>query len=1013
MRNRDVNRCWRTSALAVLCLLLAANMSAVAQENGQQAGASGQGAAAPEEGGHEEAAEASASQEGEDEGIALNLNKVKIDKLIKFLTDTTGKSVVKHKDVDAEVTVFSPTKVSREEALALISEALMLQKVAVVEHKDSIKLIPAELLSDAAIGLLPGGGLELPTGMIREVIPIRFADAEEIEAIVKPLLSKNGLVMAHPASKKIIVTDQANRVANVKDVIGLLDVLDTDERRVKIFPLDHADAEVIAPILKTVLSVLAQREAGGASGGQPPQGQPQPQPQPQKKPQSGGSGGALLDVLPYKEANWIVLVAPQEIVAAAEPLVAQLDRDRPQALSLRVLPIKFANPEEVARQLMPLFEKRPEKRVEDTVQITAHDRSSSLVVLSSEANFQVIEEIVSGLDTEESVQMMTKTYELEYADASDIAEQMTELYSGLQDTGYRDWWGGWYGGRSSSQEKTRFVPERRTNSVIAITRPTEIAKIDELIAKLDKPIDTEQVAPRIFHLTYVDAKETTDVLNKIFGVEDSESTGGYYDYLAARYGGDDAEVGRLYGKVKFVAETSTNSIIVTTNNRENFTIIEDFIHQLDKFNPEAANTIVITLRHAKARDVADELNALFAEAGARMPSQQRQQGEDQEEQERQSFLSWLYGSPKKDEERPVSNLIGRVRMVPDVRTNSLTITTAVQNFELLRELIERLDAESPKVLIKVRLIEVTTTRAQRVGTRYSSDPSVFETDDLDNGLQSTFGASWQDVYHDGTISANADIDISLLVQFLRRHADTRILSEPTLAMNNNEEGKIFVGSRIPFITNSQTSAEGSLTQSFEYRDAGTTLTITPNINEFDRVEMKVKLESSQIRPGEVLFGGFILDTREFDTELAVETGDTIVVGGIMRESESEAVRRVPILGYIPVVNLVFKKRDTKRETTELIAFITPTVLRSTEADAAVTRESADRVDRIQNWRRLPEVLDDLNAPRRAWWKRLLGIGPKAPSVQQEEAAVAAGTGGVVDGGPSAANEGDDHEDHEG
>ena len=89
--------------------------------------------------------------------------------------------------------------------------------------------------------------------------------------------------------------------------------------------------------------------------------------------------------------------------------------------------------------------------------------------------------------------------------------------------------------------------------------------------------------------------------------------------------------------------------------------------------------------------------------------------------------------------------------------------------------------------------------------------------------------------------------------------------------------------------------------------------------------MKVELESSQIRPGEVLFGGFIIDTRQFDTEVAVESDQTIVIGGIMRESDSKAVRRVPILGHIPVVNLAFRKKDNKRETTELIAFITPTV----------------------------------------------------------------------------------------
>ena len=203
------------------------------------------------------------------------------------------------------------------------------------------------------------------------------------------------------------------------------------------------------------------------------------------------------------------------------------------------------------------------------------------------------------------------------------------------------------------------------------------------------------------------------------------------------------------------------------------------------------------------------------------------------------------------------------------------------------------------------------------------------------------------MHRDGTISSS--LDPGLLVQFLQRIADAKILSEPTLAMNNNQTANIFVGSRIPFITTSQSTPEGTLNQSFEYKDAGTTLKITPNINRLDKVVMKVELESSQIRPGEVLFGGFIIDTRQFNTELAVESGETIVIGGIRRESEAKSVRGAPILRHIPVVNLAFRKKDKKAETTELIAFITPTVLRDTEADTNATQNAADSLKSIEEW----------------------------------------------------------------
>ncbi|MBN2309838.1 MAG: hypothetical protein JXR94_12755 [Candidatus Hydrogenedentes bacterium] len=919
-----------------------------AEAGGQDAappgeGAPAEGASAEGASGEGAAKEAAPAEKEKPKTVAVNLNNVNIDQIVKFLTDVTGKFVVKQKDVKAQISVFSPEEVPPEKAFALIAEALLLEKIAVVEDKDTIRLVPVEMLSEVVMELQPGTLEDVTAGIVKVSIPVRFADVAELEALVKPLLSKSGSLLAHPASKQLIVTDTANRVSNIRDIVAQLDQLDTKDREFELFVLKHADAEELAPIVKSVLSILMGKAAEGGGG---PPGQP-------SGPPGKGGGSGELDVVPYKTANWLVVVAPKEILEAAKPLIEDLDRERPQDLQLRTVQIHYAEPQEVAEQLRPLFQKRPDKRTQDTVEITAHDRSSCLVVLGSEENFKLIEEIVAELDTEESVQTSTKTYELEYADADDIAEQMNDLYSGMQQTSYRSYY--FYPPSRDRGERTRFVPERRTNSVIAIAPPTEFTKIDEMIAKLDRPIDADQVAPRIYRMKFIDATEATEVLNEIFGTGSSKS-GGYYDYWWDRYNEGDEEVGRLYGKVRFVPETTTNSIIVTTNNKENFRVIEDFLVQLDDSSPDAANTMVVRLENAKAEDIAEQLNALFAVEGARAPKQTG------EEEEQPIYYSWMLTSQgKKKDERAISNLIGKVRVVPDKRTNSLTITTAVQYFELLRELIAELDTESPKVLVHVRLIEVTTTKVSRVGTRYSSDASVFETDDFDNGLKSTFGVTWEDTYENGTINADAGLDVSLLVQFLRRHVDARILSEPTLVMNNNEAGNIFVGSEVPFITNSLNTSEGGVNQSFEYRDAGTRLTITPNINERDKVVMNVNLVSSQVRPGEVLFGGYILDTRTFETELALKSGDTIVIGGIMREEESKIIRGFPILSRIPLVNLVFRKKDTKRETTELIAFITPTVLRDAESDAVATREVAEQARIVRDWKPLDDIIRDVDA----------------------------------------------------
>ena len=863
----------------------------------------------------------------EDDGkVALNLNNVKIEKALEFLSKITDKVVTKHPEANAQVTIVSAKKVEKEEAVRLIVEALQMQGISVIMRDSTIWVVPISKIPEMDITLLKPTDEPPPLGLIKKVIQVRFADVEQLEKILKPTLSKDAQLVVHPGSRQIIVTDTIDRVANLEKVVAQLDILELDQRQAKIFELEHADAKELESLLRAVFSVPSR---GTGDQGRPREGPPGP---------SQSAGIPPVDVVAYPAANWLVVVAPEEQMKTADSLITQLDEEIPEKLTLQVIQVQYASAGELDYQIRRLFDRRSMKKVEDTVEITADDRTNTLFILASEENYEIIKGLVEQVDTERAVTTMTKTYHLEHADAEDIAEQLTNLYSGLQQRSYWDYYP-WYSSSRNRQGETRFVAETRTNSIIAIADPDEIPKIDALIEQLDVPLDTDQAAPRVYRIKYIGAKDLTDVLNQIFGVEE-QRTGGYWDYYTSRYS-TKTEVGRLYGKVRFIAEPVTNSIIVTTNNVENYPIIEKAIEDLDSMTTEAANTLIVTLKHASAKDVAQQLNALFAREGAKAP---------QKEEQEDPWFTWYWGDPKKKEERPISNLIGQVRVVPVERTNSVIVTTAFQNFEALKALIEELDVETPKVLVAVRLIEIATSRISRIGTRYSSSPSVFETEDFDNGLQAALGVTWEQIEADGTITA--DMNISLLVQFLIRNFESRVLADSMLAMNNNYTSSIFAGSQIPFITGSVVSSEGSRSDTFEYKDAATILTITPRINELDKVVLKVHLESTQVAP-QVILGGAVLDTRKFDTELAVESGQTMVMGGIMREQEGEQVRRVPILGRVPVLGLLFRKKDTTAEVTELIAFITPTVLRTRDGDSQATQAASQRLPNMKDMDMVP------------------------------------------------------------
>jgi general secretion pathway protein D len=879
--------------------------------------------------------------------VVVNLKDAPIDQVVKFLSDNTGKAVVRNKDVKAQITVVSPEPVTPQRAVELICGALRIEGVAVVERDGVINLIPAAKVAEmgvAAPGEAPGAGL------VRKIIAVHLSDAEQMAKLVTPLLSEGSKVVADARSAKLILTVRGEELESLEKLISQLDVVATDESAIRIFQLKHAPAEELAPVIAAIVSATGTTAAPAE-----PSGGPAPKPD---KPPSGAPKSAEVAVVPYVMTNWLVVRVPKDKLEIVAQLVADLDVEKPPQLELNVIPVRNADARNLASQLADLYRRRPKTRdARDVVEIAADERANSVIVYSNRANFELISKIVAELDTESSRKTETRSYELKYADAEDVASQLNELYSGQQQqTSYYDYWFYPYSTRGDTVT-VRFVPERRTNTLIVIAAPTEFQQIGELISKLDQPLSTSEVQPRIYHIRNVDAKELTDVLNDIFGVQQETQTGGYYYYMY-RLRSEQETIGRLYGKVRFVLEAATNSIIVITNNAQNFPIIEGLIRELDKTTAEYANTMVYRLENADAIDVADQLNNLFAPPGAGKPAEAQKQ--DAEEAARTAYYSWLMGtSAREAQERPISNLIGKVRVVPDPRTNSLLITTAVQNFEVVGQLVRSLDLESPKVLIRVQFLEITRSEESRAGVRLASNGTIFESKDFNNGLLGAFGFTWEQVTANTVLSAT--VNVSAIVQFLQREFNARILSQPMLVVNNNREATIFIGAQVPFIEKSLIEpGTTARSDSFSYKEVGTKLVIRPHINEKKKVVTTVALTDSQIREGQVLFGGFILDSRSYNTELAVENGQTVVIGGILRQDESEIVNRVPVLGHIPLIGLLFRKKDTLRTTTELIAFITPTVLRTREEDDAATRAAREAGPEMKLW--LPQWDQTRGAP---------------------------------------------------
>jgi type II secretory pathway component GspD/PulD (secretin) len=216
-----------------------------------------------------------------------------------------------------------------------------------------------------------------------------------------------------------------------------------------------------------------------------------------------------------------------------------------------------------------------------------------------------------------------------------------------------------------------------------------------------------------------------------------------------------------------------------------------------------------------------------------------------------------------------------------------------------------------------------------LGYRFSSDPSLFTTGDdpavTENALRGLLNYSFQDNYgqmHQLTLN----VDVNNLISLLSKVTDVTIKSEPKILTKDNVEGEFFDGQDIPFIKETSFNSLGNLNQTFDYFAVGIRLKVRPHITSEGNIDLTVNLMLSSTIPGRTLFGGAIVDRRETTTRLVLEDGHTFLMSGILRSEERAIHRGIPGLKDIPLLGELFKHREMANINTELLLFLTPTVV---------------------------------------------------------------------------------------
>ncbi|UCE18369.1 MAG: hypothetical protein JSV84_16175 [Gemmatimonadota bacterium] len=271
-----------------------------------------------------------------------------------------------------------------------------------------------------------------------------------------------------------------------------------------------------------------------------------------------------------------------------------------------------------------------------------------------------------------------------------------------------------------------------------------------------------------------------------------------------------------------------------------------------------------------------------------------------------------------DIEGSVKNLLSdRGRIGIDQRTNSLVISDVPTRLPLIEETIQSLDTKTPQITIETKLVELNNRALSEIGIDWTAMTStgdiiqflgakaIMETTAVGQVLYSTLG---HDVSLDGVLKAVETGNLG------------EIVGLPKITVVDHKEGLIFMGERVPLTT---VDFSGNVVVRME--EVGTELAVTPHITEGNKILLELKPERSAVT--EVIPGvGYRMSTQRASTEVVVDDGDTVVIGGLRTTEETNLQKGVPILKEIPLVGSLFRYTRSEVLEKDLIIFVTPTIV---------------------------------------------------------------------------------------
>jgi len=503
----------------------------------------------------------------------------------------------------------------------------------------------------------------------------------------------------------------------------------------------------------------------------------------------------------------------------------------------------------------------------------------------------------------------------------------------------------------------------QANAVVVTDYADNIRRIEAIIDSIESASAADTV---VLPVKYASAVEMASQLNKLM--------------QEASTGAANAADG---GRVTIVPDLRGNSLLVRADTAGRLSKIRSLLTLLDQPSQAGANVRVVYLRNAEASRVAQTLRSLLSsEAGSsQAPTTPAANAGNNTAQASKAA---------DNNSGPLGNMIQA-----DSASNALIMNVPDAMYQNLRNVIDMLDRRRAQVFVEALVMEVSAERAQEVGIQWqslsglgnggtsviggtnfpgTSNPGILNVATGGTaGISALAGSSGMTIgISKGTVNipgVGQVLNLGLLARALEKEADGNVLSTPNLMTLDNEEAKIVIGQNVPFLTGSYSntgnasgsgnSSVSSPFQTYERKDVGLTLKLTPQISEGGLVKMKILQEVSSVEEtSRNNPAGLTTNKRAIETTVTVDDGSIVAIGGLIQESVSDGENKVPLLGDLPVLGWLFKYQQKQRKKTNLMVFLKPTILRD---DAAARNVAGDRYDYVIGERQRQDGKLPLNA----------------------------------------------------